>query len=49
MICHVSVLSDYDRPSMDPISVAYFDQVAFFSDFHHLVELFDTRFCTLEQ
>ena len=28
---------------MNPISVAYFDQVALFSDFSHLVELYTSQ------
>ena len=40
MLGHVLVhrlLSDQER-ARDPISVAFFDQVAFFSDFNHLSE-----------
>ena len=48
MLCHVSVhidcyLAKIDR-ARDLISVAYFDQVALFSDFNHLFELLGPGF-----
>ena len=42
MLCHVSVHSGafcLRHRARDPISVAYFDRVALFSDFNHLFEL----------
>ena len=44
MICHVSVHSGalcLRQRARDPISVAFFDRVALFSDFNHLFELLD--------
>ena len=46
MLCYVSVhrvLSDWDR-ARDPISVAFFDQVAKFPDFNRLFELLGPSF-----
>ena len=46
MLCHVSVhrvLSDWDR-ARDPISVAFFDQVALFPDSNGLFELLGPGF-----
>ena len=43
-VCHVSVHSGaffLRHRSRDPISVAFFDRVALFSDFNHLFELLD--------
>ena len=42
MLCHVSVHSGafcLRHRARDPISVAFFDRVALFSDFNHLFEL----------
>ena len=47
MLCHVSVhrvLSNYKDRARDPISVAFLDQVALFSDFHHFDELLGAGF-----
>ena len=44
MLCHVSVHSGafcLRHRARDPISVAFFDRVALFSDFNHLFELLD--------
>ena len=44
MLCHVSVHSGVfclRHRARDPISVAFFDRVALFSDFNHLFELLD--------
>ena len=47
MLCHVSVhsgafcLSSLRHRARDPISVAFLDQVALFSDFNNLFELLD--------
>ena len=44
MLCHVSVDSGafcLRHRARDPISVAFFDRVALFSDFNHLFELLD--------
>ena len=44
MLCHVSVHSGalcLRQRARDPISVAFFDRVALFSDFNHLFELLD--------
>ena len=44
MLCHVSVHSGafcLRHRARNPISVAFFDQVALFSDFNHLFELLD--------
>ena len=37
----VAVLSAHRHRARDPISVAFFDGVALFSDFNHLFELLD--------
>ena len=39
----IAVLSYKDR-AQDPISVAFFDQIALFSDFNHLFELLELGF-----
>ena len=47
MLCHVSVHSGafcLRHRARDPISVAFFDQVALFSDFNHLFELLGPGF-----
>ena len=47
MLCHVSVHIDCylaKTELRDLISVAYFDQVALFSDFNHLFELLGPGF-----
>ena len=47
MLCHVSVHSGafcLRHRARDPISVAFFDRVALFSDFNHLFELLDQVF-----
>ena len=47
MLCHVSVHSSafgLRHRARDPISVAYFDRVALFSDFNHLFELLGPGF-----
>ena len=46
MLCHVSVQSGafcltHRARARDPISVAFFDRVALFSNFNHLFELLD--------
>ena len=47
MLCHVSVhsgafcLRPLRHRARDPISVAFYDRVALFSDFNHLFELLD--------
>ena len=44
MLCHVSVHRGAFCPrhrARDPVSVAFSDRVALFSDFNHLVELLD--------
>ena len=41
----IAVLSYKDR-AQDPISVAFFDQIALFSDFNHLFELLGPGFAT---
>ena len=44
MLCHVSVHSgafSLRHRARDPISVAFFDRVALFSDFNHSFELLD--------
>ena len=47
MLCHVSVHSGafcLRHRARDPISVAFFDRVALFSDFNHLFELLGPGF-----
>ena len=47
MLCHVSVHGSafcLRHRARDPISVAYFDRVALFSDFNHLFELLGPGF-----